>query len=54
MFLDKYSKHLKKVESIKSVKDYDPVTMLLKLKLSSPEQVMAIRDAYLALSRTTD
>lgn len=54
MFAEKYSKQLKRVENIKLIKDYDPITLLLKLKMSSAHQVSCIRDAYLALNRMSD
>lgn len=54
LFAEKYNKQLKKVESIKLIKDYDPITLLLKLRMSSPSQIGTLRDAYLALNRLND
>ena len=54
LFLSKNQKQLKKVEAVKSYKDYDPATLLLKIKMTQPDKVTAIRDAFLALKRLTD
>lgn len=36
------------------MKDYDPVTLLMKLKMSTPDKIAAIRDSYLTLNKLTD
>lgn len=54
LFIDKHSKQLKKVENLKLTKDYDPATLLLKLKMSPPDKVAALRDAYLTLNSMAD
>ena len=54
LFVDKYTKQLKRIENLKLTRDYDPVTLLLKLKMCPPNKVAAIRDAYLTMNRVTN
>lgn len=42
------------MENLKPLRDFDPVSLLLKIKMSSNEKVGMIRDAYLALNRLSD